>query len=466
MQEALNNATEGSGRAHLLFPSLFLALFKPSCSCLKKPNQIRLRVAHPYRINPSLFVTAFPSVSASTLKAIRQWEVEQEDALKPDIQAWQAKNGAWKAERDGLMTAIREASKKNKSTEQLKNKLADHEARKPERPCVPRLMIGDATSEALAWRLSKDWPVGGLLSNEAGFIFGGHAMGRDAIMRNLAALNSLWDASPLAVDRRTSESFTVKSARLTAGLAAQPGTVRQWLENGRGLARESGFLARFLIAWPKSTQGRRLFQESPEHWPALAKFHRQLANLLNTPIRLDEFGQLNPIVLDLDREAKDVWISFYNTVESELAPGGDMAEARDVASKAGDNAARLAALFHIFDQGPVGTIGPDDMQRAARVITWHLYEARRFLNQIAVPEAVNNAMMLENWLLDRCKTENVKTIPISWLYKSAPNRLRKKTAQEAALGELESVYRIRRIKEGHNINIEINPKLIKGNHGA
>jgi hypothetical protein len=44
-----------------------LALFKPSCSCLKKPNQIRLRVAHPFQINPSLFVTAFPSVSESTL---------------------------------------------------------------------------------------------------------------------------------------------------------------------------------------------------------------------------------------------------------------------------------------------------------------------------------------------------------------------------------------------------------------
>jgi putative DNA primase/helicase len=399
-------------------------------------------------------------------KAIRQWEAEQEEAHRPVVQAWRAADDAWKAERDGLLTAIREASKRGKDTAELKGKLADLETRKPERPKVPQLLIGDATSEALTWRLAHKWPVGGLLSAEAGVVFGGHAMGRDSIMRNLATLNSLWDAAPMSVERKTSECFTIRAARLSACLAAQPGTVRQWLENCRGLARDSGFLARFLVAQPQSTQGRRMFQEAPEHWPSLSRFHRRLADLLDYPLRFDERGALAPVVLNLDPAAKAAWIEFHDTIEAELAPGGDMAEARDVASKAGDNAARLAALFHVFEHGPAGTVSADDMRRAAGIVAWHLFEARRFLNQIAVPEAVADAMALEAWMIQRCKADHLAALPISLLHKSAPNRLRKKAPLEAALDELESSYRIRRRREGKKIEIEINPEIMEADHGA
>jgi putative DNA primase/helicase len=399
-------------------------------------------------------------------KAIRHWEAEQEEAHRPVVQAWRAADDAWKAERDGLLMAIREASKRGKDTAELKTKLADLETRKPERPKVPQLLIGDATSEALTWRLAHKWPVGGLLSAEAGVVFGGHAMGRDSIMRNLATLNSLWDAAAMSVERKTSECFTIRAARLSACLAAQPGTVRQWLENCRGLARESGFLARFLVAQPESTQGRRMFQEAPEHWPALSRFHRRLADLLDHPLRFEERGALAPVVLDLDPAAKAAWIEFHDTIEAELAPGGDMAEARDVASKAGDNAARLAALFHVFEHGPAGTVSADDMRRAAGIVAWHLFEARRFLNQIAVPEAVADAIALEAWMIQKCKADHLAALPISVLHKSAPNRLRKKAPLEAALDELESAYRIRRRREGKKIEIEINPEIMGGDHGA
>ena len=154
-----------------------------------------------------------------------------------------------------------------------------------------------------------------------------------------------------------------------------------------------------------------MFQEPPKHWPALARFHSRLSDLLNCPVRLDEFGQLCPAVLNLDAAAKDVWVGFHDSVESELAPGGDMAEARDVASKAGDNAARMAALFHTFECGPVGSIGADHIKQAARIVVWHLYEARRFLNQISVPESIGDAMALEAWLVDYCQREGLMVVP-------------------------------------------------------
>jgi len=120
-------------------------------------------------------------------KAIREWEAAQEERLKPVIDAWRAADDAWKAEHDGIALAIKEAARRYKDTGELKERLRDLEAKKPNRPRVPRLLVGDATTEALTWRLAQSWPVAGVLSSEAGAVFGSHAMGKDSIMRNLAS---------------------------------------------------------------------------------------------------------------------------------------------------------------------------------------------------------------------------------------------------------------------------------------
>ena len=112
-------------------------------------------------------------------------------------------------------------------------------------------------------------------------MFGSHAMGKDSAMRNMAMLNKLWGAETLKVDRRSVPSYTVRGARLSMGLAVQSETVRSFLDSSKGLARGIGWLARFLIAWPESTQGSRPFKDPPSNWPHLAKFHRRLGALLD-----------------------------------------------------------------------------------------------------------------------------------------------------------------------------------------
>ena len=100
-------------------------------------------------------------------------------------------------------------------------------------------------------------------------------------MRNLGLLNVLWDAISLTIDRRTSESFTVRGARLTMALQVQEPTLREFFTRSGALARGTGFLARFLMAWPESTQGFRPFSEAPANWPHLAAFNRRIAEILN-----------------------------------------------------------------------------------------------------------------------------------------------------------------------------------------
>lgn len=398
-------------------------------------------------------------------KPVREWEAEQAEAAKPDLQRFDAAKETWEAKKSGLLAAIKDAAKGGKSTGDLESMVADLEAEKPAPPKVPRLLFGDSTPEALAYRLAHGWPVGGVLSSEAGVVFGGHAMGKDSAMRNMAMLNSLWGAEPLTIDRRSVESFTVRGARLTMGLAVQSETVRSFIEGSKGLARGIGFLARFLIAWPESTQGKRMFKDPSENWPHLAKFHRRLGALLDHSLMTNDRDELQPEILELSPEAKAVWVAFHDDVEAELRPGRDMAEAKDVASKAADNAARLAAIFHLFENDAGGTIGRDYMMKAAVVAGWHLYEARRFMGEIATPVELNNAAKLDAWLLGYCKQNQVEKVSTTTIQQKGPNCIREKRTLTPALEELSEADRVRVVKDGRRKLVEINPALIGDRHG-
>jgi putative DNA primase/helicase len=392
-------------------------------------------------------------------KAIRQWQDEQVEAAKPGIAAHQAAMDVWEAQRDGLQAAIREAAKRNKPADDLKQGMARLQQEKPEPPRVPRLLIGDETPESLAWRLAKCWPSAGMLSSEAGVILGSHGMGKDSIMRNLGLLNTLWDGGALSIGRRTSESFELRGARLTVALQIQEPTLREFSIKSGTLARGTGFFARFLIAWPQSTQGTRFFTEAPEKWTRLAAFHRRIAAILDMPPNLDGSGGLTPDVLALTPEAKTAWIEFHNALETELKSGGELYDVRDVASKTADNAARLAALFQMFEHG-ASAVCLDGMERASRIAAWHLSEARRFFGELHLPPELADAARLDGWIIEHCRREHTHLIPTREAQRLGPVRDKERLA--TALRELEELDRVRVTQEGKRKTIKVNPVLARG----
>jgi putative DNA primase/helicase len=303
------------------------------------------------------------------------------------------------------------------------------------------------------------------MSSEAGIVFGGHGMSRDAVMRNLSLLNAFWDGIRVSVDRRQSESFTVEGARLTMGLAVQPDTVRAFMEATKGLARGNGFAARFLIAWPESTQGTRLFKEAGA-WCYVPAFHQRLRELLARTPKPDPDGVLSLPVIDLDVDAARLWIRFHDDVEREMRHSGEMSEIRDVASKAADNAARLAGLFHLFEQGPEGCIGRANMESAAKIVGWHLFEARRFLSDVAAPRERSNASRLDAWLIDYCRRSGQTEVDRRFIQNSGPNPIRSKAALNDALAELVDVGRILQVEDGRRRLIRVNPALLGDSDGA
>ncbi len=389
---------------------------------------------------------------------IRQYQEEQAEAMKPAITEYQAAIAAWEAEREGILSAVKDAGKKGKPTEKLRGDLAQLQQDKPEPPRVPRLILGDETPENLAWSLAKHWPSAGVLSSEAGVVFGSHGMGKDSAMRNLALLNVLWDGGTHSIGRRTSESFTVRGARLTMGLMVQETTLREYFSKSGGLARGTGFLARFLVAWPESTQGHRPFTDAPEQWPHLTEFHRRIAAILNQPAPIDENGALTPAMLSLAPDAKAAWVAYHDAIESELASGGELHDVRDVASKSADNAARLAALFQQFEHGMGGAVGLDSFERASRITAWHLSEARRFFGELALPAELADAARLDSWLIEHCRQARTHIVGKNHVRQHGP--LRDGARLDNAIRELAELDRLRLEKDGKRQTIHLNPALV------
>ena len=101
-------------------------------------------------------------------RAIRDYQEAQAEAAVPALQEHRANLGAWEAKCAGIKEKIRHLAKDDKPTAELEAALRDLERNKPEPRKVPRLLYADATPEALAFGLAKQWPSGGVVSAEAG----------------------------------------------------------------------------------------------------------------------------------------------------------------------------------------------------------------------------------------------------------------------------------------------------------
>ena len=391
------------------------------------------------------------SVDGHFISVIREWEQSAREKAAPSIKGYLADYSAWEAERAGLLAKI-----KAKTSPILKDQLREHEKEKPQEPQYSQPIHNDSTPEALAWALTHRWPSAAVLSSEAGIVFGGHAMGKDSVVRNLSLLNILWDGGAIKIDRRTAGQFTVQGARLTMGLATQPATIREFFEASKGLARGSGFLARFLIAYPESTQGTRFWKDTPVSWPNLTRFQNRLIEMLEHTPKPDRDRGFDPPVMSFTNEGQRAWIDVYNVIEADLGPEGELSTLRDIASKAADNIARMAALLALY--GNRQSIGVDEVSRAARIVAWHLHEAKRFFGEIQANPQDLLAAKLDTWILARKESRISK----SEIQKNGPNALRKKDVLDRILAKLAILNRVRIVRDGKAFFVEVNPALFGG----
>lgn len=390
------------------------------------------------------------------MKVIHEYEASERKKAIKLLRDYELRHKDWDEQYKIIAEKIKLNRKENISTSDLEGSLLEIEQNEPEKPKIPKLSYADATPEALASGLAKQWPSGGLISAEAGTVFGSPGMSKESVMKSLSLLNQLWDGGVIQIDRKTSESFIVSGVRLTTALQVQQATLRTFINNAGGLARGSGFLARFLITRPDSTQGTRFFEEPPYEWPELTKFNVKIATFLEKRPNICKNGALSLQCIGFEPKAKEIWISFHDSVEKKLVSDGKFAEIRDVASKAADNAARLAALFHIFEHSS-NSICSDCMSRAIDIMFWYLDESLRFFSETALNEEQIRISKLDFWLINHCITRNTNNISFRYTQQRSPVR-----KPEHFLTALYELYRLNRLQiiDGKQKIIELNPLLL------
>ena len=444
--------------AHGLVQSPFALIFGSAIATLSTAFQGAIDVELPTGavVPPSLIVfTIAESGERKTstdnifLGPIHNMQERLEGERLLTLDAYEADLTMWSLQRKALQSKLQKVLKHDGDCEAVKVALTTHLRARPLPPRAPHFVYADTTIEALLQNLHSVWPQAAMISSEASSIVNGRAM------QQLGPINEFWDGVKLIrVDRKTTESFSIRDARLTVSLMLQRAPFEQFLRRNDSAAWETGLLARALIAEPTSSQGMRQVQAStgsasPSGY--LQAFHARVTEVLAQSIAVG-MGQRERKVLKFNPEAKAAWLDFAAWVESQLSPSAQFASVKGFASKLANNMARLAALLHYLesDDEEIGLT-----TTIAAIELCHFY-ADEYLRLFGVKSEQSIAFEfgceLENWLWLQYKKTNMTQFSISELYKIGPNKIRKRDAMNVAIDVLAAagkIYVCRHFKPAH-----------------
>lgn len=352
------------------------------------------------------------------MRALREYERAQSDAYSDAFAAYEMAKEIWEEKRKRLMNIVAGKDK-------AKADAAEADLRAlglmPRPPLYPNITAMEPTFEGLMKLYGIGRPSLGLFSDEAGAFIGGHAMNRDNRLKTIAGLSQLWDGEPIDRTRAGDGATVYRGRRLAAHLMVQPVAVRPLLADP--LTSGQGFLPRFLITEPPSAIGFRLRRSrDPAGGIAIEAFGERLARILSTPMPTTSNPQeLSPARLPLAPAAKKLLEEFYNMVEQEQAPGREMEQVRAYASKAAEQAARIAGVLTRWSNLDAPAVTPEAMGWGIQLAEFYLSEARRLAENGLVSEETAKTERLRKWLLEKWAYDDVIK---GELLQSGPNELR------------------------------------------
>lgn len=267
-------------------------------------------------------------------------------------------------------------------------------------PRSPERIIGDATQEGVFKALWSGCQSQALASAEGGIVTAGHSMKPETLNRWIGSLSLLWDGSSLDRLRADGVRQVLYGRRLCSHLMLQPVLAEQLL--GDRTMVEQGILARFLIAWPESTVGTRVYvPRSPLADPGMQRYCQKLAELLALPLPVDDTDPTQPLQpreLKLSAGAAAAWIDYANEIEREQRPEGVFKPVQAWASKSAEQALRLAGVLTMIEDHAAVEVPAEAMERALELAAWYLGEALRLVGTASTPKPVRDAELLLGWI--------------------------------------------------------------------
>lgn len=367
---------------------------------------------------------------APLMTALRDHEREQATAQREAMESWRNAQALWKGERDRILLDAKKGKGEKRTAAQ-----ADLEALGPEPDAPPSAdrTVTEPTFEGLTKLFATGQPSLGLFSDEGGQFLGGHAMNSDNRQKTLAALNDLWQGNPIRRTRSGDGHATLYGRRLAVHLMVQPTVARGFMSDP--LAADTGFLPRFLMCEPPSAIGTRMQANARRDDMALGAFGARLRAILETPMPMDpDTRELQPRILGLAPDARTLLAGFADATEAAQGDGGDLAHITGTASKAAEQAARIAGVLALWRDIEAQQVQPSDMADAITLAQFYLSEASRLASAATVSAEIDKAEALRRWLLASWPHPDVMARDVVQM---GPNALRETPKARAALGILE-----------------------------
>ncbi len=334
---------------------------------------------------------------APLMAALRQFERDESRAYRDAMTQWGNAHAVWKVKREKVLNEVK-ASKGEKQTASK----ADLDALGPEPKAPPSAdrTVTEPTFEGLTKLFFEGQPSLGIFADEGGQFVSGHAMNTDNRMKTLAALNDLWQGNPIRRTRAGDGAFTLYGRRLAVHLMMQAEAARPLLADA--MATGIGFLPRCLITEPASTIGTRFSAIATRDNVGLSRFGNRLRTILDTPMPMDpDSRELTPRQLPLSPEARDKLVAFADKIEGHQRPGGSLAHITGFASKAAEQAARIAAVLTLWQDLDASEVDAKAMGWGIALAQFYLSEARRLSDAASISVETAQAEALRVWLLDR-----------------------------------------------------------------
>jgi hypothetical protein len=206
--------------------------------------------------------------------------------------------------------------------------------------------------------------------------------------KTLSALNDLWQGNPIRRTRAGDGHAALYGRRLAVHLMVQPSVARAFMADP--MAADTGFLPRFLMCEPPSAIGTRMQANVQRDGIALEAFGARLRAILETPMPMDpDTRELQPRILGLAPDARTLLAGFADATEAAQAPGGDLAHITGTASKAAEQAARIAGVLTLWRDLEAQNVQPSDMADAITLAQFYLSEASRLASAATVSAEID-----------------------------------------------------------------------------
>ncbi|MGG2042575.1 YfjI family protein [Burkholderia gladioli] len=322
------------------------------------------------------------------LRAVKAFERASEEVVQEAMSDYSAEMKIWEDDGLRLAKAYREAEAGSDEAKCLRTQRVQHQKDSPVRPKKWELRFGDGTPAGLRDALVENHAVG-VLSPEASPLLNG------ALFSQPATLSAYWSGEDRPSGLAKGNRRPVEP-RLTISVMAQSDQFATYMQ-GRGRdAFGTGLLARFLVTSPLVADCRnRPTEIEPVPEPNVDRFNERMSEILNQPLPKPR----ERMTLGLTDDAKIYWKWFTESVHNELVCGNYTDDMKSFFRKIGQQASRLAALFHYF-HGASGDISASAMDAAITVCEWYLWECIRVFAPYTQPgpQGMDAPQSLLQWL--------------------------------------------------------------------